>query len=138
MRTNHPAARFLQDSKNRLRAAVGPGPGIAEPEGGQYMDGRSLRAAIEDAYFDQHIFRFGFGVLDKYIKIAIIVKNPRINELVLRLFKGTFAVCLHQIGIWVRPLRIFVQIFHIGMRWGAIEVEIVLFYVLAVVALTIG
>ena len=102
------------------------------------MDGGSLRAAIVDAYLDQHVLRRGFGVLDKHIKIAVIVEDSRVNQLVLHLFTGTPAVCLHQIVVWERPLRIFVQILHVGMRWSAIQVEIILFYVLAVVALTVG
>jgi hypothetical protein len=43
-----------------------------------------------------------------------------------------------QIAIRVCVLRILVQILHVGVGWRAVEVEIIFFDVLAVIALRIG
>jgi hypothetical protein len=45
---------------------------------------------------------------------------------------------LHEIEIWVSFLRVLVQILHVGMRRCAVEIEVVLLDVLAVVALAVG
>src|SRR5262249_25130375 len=44
----------------------------------------------------------------------------------------------NDLVIGVRRLRIFVEVLHVGMRRRAVEIEVILFDVLAVVALAVG
>src|SRR5205085_2929254 len=55
-----------------------PSPSVAKPEVRQDVERRGFGAAIEgfDAYAD--VFRPGFGILDKYVEVAILVEHARV------------------------------------------------------------
>src|ERR1700761_8185151 len=46
-------------------------------------------------------------------------------------------VCLNQFRVGICPLWILVQVFHVGVGWSAIEIEVVLLDILTVVAFAI-
>jgi hypothetical protein len=46
---------------------------------------------------------------------------------------GTPAVRLDQVVVRISLLRIFVEVLHVGMGWCAIQVEVVLLYIFAVI-----
>ena len=102
------------------------------------MNLRGFRAAIVDRDFDQHVFRIGLGVFHKNIEVAVIVEDAGVEQFVLHLFARAPLVGFHQVAIGIFPLRIFVQILHVGMRRRAVDIKVVFLYVFAVVALAVG
>src|SRR5207253_10436762 len=72
------------------------------------------------------------------IKVAIIVENAGIQKLVLELLPTTRLIGTHQVVVGIGRLRVLVERLHIGMGGRAIEVEVVLLHVLAVIALGVS
>src|SRR5215469_10847420 len=97
-----------------------------------------FRPTVGNGDSDQDFLGRFLGILHVNVKIAVVVKNTRIYELVLRLVAGPLTVGLYQIRVRIRFLRIFVEPFHVGMRWRRIEIEIILLNVLAVVTLAVS
>ena len=101
------------------------------------MDCSWLGTAIVDGDQHQYILGTGFGVLDKDIKITIIIEDTCIQELELRLVLTSLPAFLNQLVVRKGPLRIFIEHLQIRMGWGSIEVIIKLLYILSMVALAV-
>ncbi len=112
-----------------------PGPRVPEPDGRQQIDVRALRAAIADVNRDEQVLGIGLRVFDLDIEIAVFGKDARIQQLELRRILPTPPVLLHQLRIREFRLRVLVEEAHVGVCGRAIEIEVVLLHVLAVVAL---
>ena len=80
----------------------------------------------------------GLGVLDEDVEVAVVVEDAGVEQLVLHLVAGAPAVRLHQIGVGIGRLRVLVEVLHVRVRRRAVEVEVVLLHVLAVVAFAVG
>ena len=65
-------------------------------------------------------------------------KTARIHQFVLELLPRPPAVRLHQVAIGKLPLRVLVQVLHVGVRRSAVDVEVVLLDILAMVALAVS
>ena len=135
--------RGVNDARRRLaqsglRIVHAPRPGIPEPQRRQQPQPRSLRAAVMHGDLDEHVLRTLLGVLHEYIKIPVVVEDPGIQQFVLHLLTRPPAVGVHQVAIGELPLRILVQVLHVGVRGSAVHVEVVLLHILAVVALAVG
>src|SRR6478752_4262829 len=102
------------------------------------MQCRGLGPPIENRASNQDILWGFFGILHVDIKVAILVENARLYQLVLGFVAGSLAVNFQQLGVRKRVLRILVEPFHIGMRRRRIEIEVVLFDILTVVAFTVS
>jgi hypothetical protein len=99
-----------------------------------------LKRAIQAVPSDPHeyVFRIGFRTLYEHVEVAVLVEDAGVEELVLHVVPRAPAVCLHQIGVRIRRLRVLVEKLHVRVGWRAVEVEVVLLDVLAVVALAVG
>ena len=93
---------------------------------------------VAQADLDEYIVGGFLGILDEDIKVAILVKHARVEQLILRLRAIAAPVRLHEIVIGVGRLGILVEIFHVGVGRRAVEVEIVFLDVLAVVRLAVS
>ena len=81
----------------------------------------------------------GLGVLDEDVEVAVLVEDAGVEQLVLELAAraaGGWSSTRSSYGI--RRLRVLVEILHVRVRRRAVEVEVVLLDVLAVVALAVG
>ncbi len=87
---------------------------------------------------DQNVFRSLLGVLDEHIEVAVLGEHAGIEQFVFELFSRSPAVGLDKVAIREFPLRILVEVLHVGMRRRAVDVEVVLLDVLAVVAFAVG
>ena len=98
-----------------------------------------LRPAIDHADLDQEVLGRLLSILDEHVEVAIPLEDTRIQEFVLHVATGAPFVRLNEVGV-VRKgrLGILVQLLHVRMGRRAIEVEVVLFDVLAVVAFAVG
>ena len=86
----------------------------------------------------QDVFRTGFGILHEDVEVAVVVEDAGVEQFVLHLVPRAAAVRLHQIGVGIGRLRVLVEVFHVRVGRRAVEVEVVLLHVLAVVAFAVG
>ena len=122
----------------RLRRVVAPRPGVAEPERGEEVQRRCVRAAVVRGDEHRDVVVAGLRVLDDHVEVAVLVEDAGVQELVLHLLLAAAPVRGDELRVREGPLRILVLDFQVGMRRRAVEVEPVLLDVLAVVALGVG
>ena len=84
------------------------------------------------------VFRTVFGVLHEDIKVAILIKHAGIEQFIFHFFSTAPPIRLDQVSVGIGGMRILVEILHVGMRRRAVEVEVVFFDILAMVAFAIG
>src|SRR5437763_9132413 len=97
-----------------------------------------LRPAIVNRHTDQHIFGIRLRVLYKNIEVPILIKQPRIEKFIFQIFPRSLSVFIHQLALWELLLWILVQVLHVRMGRGAIEIEVLFLHILAMVSCTIG
>ncbi len=102
------------------------------------MQRRRLPSPIPNTDFDQKVFRGFFRVFHKHIEIVVPIEHACIQQFVLKLVPRSVFVCGHQFVVRIFPLRIFVQVLHVGMGRRAVQVEVILFHILAVVPFAVG
>ena len=115
-----------------------PGPGVAEPKGGQEGDGCGGGTAIVDGDADENVVGVGFGVFRENVEVAGVVKDAGVGEFEFRVGAGAAAVFFDQAGVGEFGLRVFVEGLHVGVGGGAIEVVVIFFDIFAVVAFVAG
>ena len=77
------------------------------------------------------------GILHEDVEIAVLVKYAGIEQFVFHVVaRAARFVAPDLVG--KRGLRILVQIFHVGVRRRAVEIKIVLFDILAMIAFAVG
>ena len=77
-------------------------------------------------------------VLHEDVEIAVVLEHAGVEELVLHVVTAPPPIRLHQVGVRIRRLRVLVEVLHVRVRRRAIEVEVVLLHVLAMVAFAVG
>jgi hypothetical protein len=122
----------------RLPRVWPPGPGVAEPQGGQQMNRGGLRATVRDGDPDEAFFRRRLGIFDHDVKIAVVVEHAAVDELVLVVPARAMRIRLHEVAVREGRLRVLVQTLHVRVGRRGIEVEVVLLHVLAVIRLAIA
>src|SRR6266404_267222 len=90
---------------------ISPSPGIAEPQMRQQMQLRSLWPTIESFDANTNIFRPSLRIFDEDVEVAVIVKDSRLQQLVLGRanLPPAPAVFLYQLRVRKLLLRIFVE-----------------------------
>ena len=101
---------------------------------GRRSSRRGLIAAVHDGDPAEHIFRSGLRVLDEDVEVAVVVEDAGVQQFVLGLAAAASAVLGDELVVRKRPLRVLVQVFHVRVRRRAIQIEVVLLDVLAVIA----
>jgi hypothetical protein len=102
------------------------------------MERRCFKTAVRNSNLNQQVLGRFFRILNEHVKVAAIIENARIEEFVLKLVTRPAPVRPDEVRVWIGLLRILVEILHVRVRWRAIEVEIILLHILAVIALAIG
>ena len=105
---------------------------------GSTCSSAGFRAAVVDGDLDQDVFGRLLGILHEHVEVAVLVEHARIEQFVLELVPAAAAAGLDKVGIRERRLRILVEVLHVRMGRRAVEVEVVLLDVLAVIALAVG
>jgi len=75
------------------------------------MDLGLFRAPVGHGDLDQDVLRRGLGVFHEDVKVAVLVEDAGIQELIFPLQAAALAVCLHDIGIRVGCLGVLIEIF---------------------------
>jgi hypothetical protein len=101
------------------------------------MEERNFRSSIAEIYLDQEIAGSGLRVFHEYVEVAIFVEYSGVEQLVFWVIATTLSVCLDKVSVGIRIVRVFIEIFHIGVGGRTIEVEIIFLDVLSVIALAI-
>ena len=96
-----------------------------------------LRAAVAGRDLDQDVLGRRLGILHEHVEVAVLLEDPGVEELVLHLVAAAPPVRLHQVGVGIGRLRVLVQELHVRVGRRAVEVEVVLLDVLAVVAFAV-
>src|SRR4029077_5136366 len=78
------------------------------------------------------------GVFDKNVKVAVVVEYAAVEQLVLELLPRPPPVGLDKVPVGILALRVLVEVLHVRMRRRAVDVEVVLLDILAVVRLVVG
>ena len=102
------------------------------------MHARRFGSAIVRGDTNEDVFGGGFGILDDHIEISIFGEDASIEQLKFGILFRTAPVFFQQLSIGIGALRILVEEFHVGVRRRAVKVEVILLYVLAVIAFVTG
>ena len=97
-----------------------------------------VRSPVDRRDAHEDVFGRRLRVLHEHVEIAVVIEHAGVEELVLHVVPGAPAVRLHQVGVRIRRLGVLVEVLHVRVRWRAIEVEVVLLHVLAMVAFAVG
>ena len=87
---------------------------------------------------DQHVFRARLRVFHEHVEISVFGEDAGVEQLVFGLVARASPVGLYQVRIGILALRILVEVLHVRVRRRAVDVEVVLLHILAVVALAVG
>ena len=82
--------------------------------------------------------RLGLGVLDKDVKVTIVVKDARVDQFELGSSLRPRRRSPRAADVGKYALRILVEHFHVGMRRRGIKVVVQFLDILAMIALAIG
>src|SRR5262249_30428581 len=125
-------------AKGRLRRGGPPAPSVAEPKGWEGGGPGEFGAPVCGADADAEVLGRCLGVLEENVEVSVVGEDARVEQLVFELRARAALVGRHQFVIGVGPLRILVEVLHVRMGRGAIEVEVVFLHVLAVISLAVG
>ncbi len=137
MSRDHARAFHLLRCQYGFDAAIHPRPCIAEPERRQQMQRGRFRSTVGDADSYAQVIRARLGVFNKHIEVAVFVEDARVEQLILQRLAASLAVRLDEIQIRIRRLRILIEILHIRMRRRAVQIEVVLLDVFAMIAFAV-
>src|SRR5262249_8384948 len=110
----------------------------AEPQRRQQVQVRGIGPTVPRADPDEDLLGAGLRIFDEHVEVAVVVEDARVEQLVLMLQPRARSVRVDEIGIRKRRLRILVEVLHVRMRRRAIEVEVALLDVFAVIPFVVG
>src|SRR6185369_6582327 len=99
------------------------------------MQFSALRAVVSDGDPDQDIVGSTLRVFYRHVEVAVVRKHARVHQLEFRTMLISPAVLFNQLRIGKRGLRVLVQVLHVGMRGGAVQIVVTLLNVLSMIAL---
>ena len=137
-RSDYLGTRGPRQPKGWFGIAGAPGPGIAKPKSREEMQRRLIRPAVDGANPDEYVVYVCFGVLDEYVEVAILVEDACMDQLELRLVFSAPAIFFHNPLIGILSLRITIESLHVGVAGRAVEIEVILFDVFAVISFAVG
>ena len=129
------AALGVELDLRRTLTVLAPAPDVAEPELRDQVDLGIFRTAVADLDTDAEVLRPILRVLDKDVEIAVLIEDAGIEQLEFGTRAVAAAVLAHQPLVRVLRLRVLVQVLHVAVGRSAIDVEVVLLQVFAMVAL---
>ncbi len=98
----------------------------------------ACRPSVVSRDFDQQILWPRLGVVDEQVEVLVVAEDAGVDELVLEIVARATGVGLDQLAVRECQLGVLVEVPHVGMCRRAVEVEVVLLDVLAVVPLRVG
>ena len=114
-----------------------PRPGVAEPQGRQYVQRRGVGAAVGAVDDDADVLGARLRVRQLDVEVPVVVEDAGVDEFVLGLVDTAASVLRDEVGVRKGALRVLVEPPHPRVRRGGVERPPVLLDVLAVVALRV-
>jgi hypothetical protein len=133
-----PVARAHAPAQARLGLGAVPGPHVTKPNGRQQLKPGWLGAAVGDGDGDQHIFGTRLRILHEHVEVAVLREHPGVDEFILRFADPALPVLSDQTLVGKLALGVFVQILHVRMGRGVVEIKIALFDIFAMIAFVVG
>ena len=99
------------------------------------MQRSSFWSAVTGRDANENIFVAALRILGKNVEVPVFSKHSCVVELKLRFAATTLAIFLCQCLVRKLCLRILVEHLHIAVRGRGIQIEVILFHVLAVITL---
>src|SRR5690606_25831373 len=97
-----------------------------------------LKTSVFYGYTYTDILLIVFGILRVNVKIVIIFKPVRIQNLVFIFFHRSFGINPYQLIIWISPVSILIEIFHVRMGGSIIQIVIQFLDIFSMVPLRAG
>src|SRR5262249_12529876 len=94
--------------------------------------------AVVDTDLDEDVLGRFLRILDENIEVAILIEDAGVEQLIFEFIAIAAAAGIDEVAIGIGSLRILVEVLHVRMGWRAVEIKVVLFDVLPVVALAVG
>ena len=101
------------------------------------MDSCRFRPPITHTDLDKDILGNLLGIFHKHIEVAIAIEDSRIEELVFHVASAAPFAVRDQVIVGKCGMGIFIQVLHVGMSWRAVQIEVILFDILTMVAFAI-
>ena len=98
----------LPDNVAHRPSLVAPAPGIAVPQRGQRVARGCFWTSVCDADADKDIVFVGFGIFDQDVKVALLVKDARVEQLILGTCTPAPGVFRDEVSVRELALRVFV------------------------------
>jgi len=121
----------------RLLATGLPTPRVAQHQLGDQVQRRG-RTVVPRGDLHENVARFDLGILHEDIEITILGEHARVQQFVFRNIGSAPRILRNQIRVGKCSVRIFIEHLQVGMRRRRIQVKIMLFHILAVIALGVG
>jgi hypothetical protein len=87
---------------------------------------------------DENVLGTRLCVFDEDVEIAVLVEHTRVEQLVLPVVAAARPTGLRQVSVGEARLRVLVEELQVRVGRRAVDVEVVLLHVLAVVAFAVG
>ena len=116
---------------------IGP-PGVPETQLGQDVERSRLGSSVEGRDADVDVFGVRLCVFHEYVPVPILIEHARVHQFVFEVGPRPPAVLLDQVPVGESRLRILVQHLRVRVRRRAVQIEVVLLDVLAVIPLAVG
>src|SRR5580698_1883713 len=94
-----------------------------------------LRTTIKGFDADTKVLARGLRILDKNVEVAVLVEHACFQKLKLKSTAAPFSILIQKPLVGERSLWVFIEVLHVGVGGSAVDVEVVLLHILAVVAL---
>ena len=98
------------------------------------MQRRRIGPAIDRFDPNADVFFVGLGVFDADVEIAVVVEHAGVEQFEFGLAVAAAAILVDQPPIRKLGVRIFVDVLHVRMRRRVVDVEVILFHILAMIA----
>jgi hypothetical protein len=93
-----------------------------------------VRSAIHGLDANRNILRGTLGVFDKHVEIAVLFEDACVQQFELEASATTIPVLRNQALVGEPCLGVLIEVFHVGMSWGIVEVEVVFLHILAMIS----
>ncbi len=110
--------------ETRFRSAGVPYPDVARPELRNEAQRRRIGAPVIHRQLHQDVVDAALGVFDLDVEITLVVEDPGIDQLELRIARRPAPVFLDECQVRERTLRIFIKHPHVGMGRRTVEIII--------------
>ena len=124
----HPGAELA------FAVAAAPGPDVAEPDGGQDVEGCGFVPPVGDGELPEQVVGAALGDFLEDVEVGVAVEEAEVGELEFAEEFVAPAVFLDELGVGVAGVGVFVEAFGVGVGGGGVEVVVALFDVLTVAA----